>query len=59
MQQLRALIRQARKDAQGVTERPGEALRHGKAYREIFQAVRAALSRDNEADESPSEDDYE
>jgi ribosome-associated protein len=59
VQQLRALIRQARKDAQGVTERPGEALRHGKAYREIFQAVRAALSRDNEADESPSEDDYE
>jgi ribosome-associated protein len=59
VQQLRALIRQARKDAQGVTERPGEAQRHGKAYREIFQAVRAALSRDNEADESPSEDDHE
>ena len=58
VQQLRALIRQARKDAQGVTERPGEAQRHGKAYREIFQAVRAALSRDD-ADESPSEDDHE
>ncbi|MCB2018975.1 MAG: DUF615 domain-containing protein [Hydrogenophaga sp.] len=48
-QQLRALIRQARKDAQGVTERPGEAQRHGKAYREIFQLVRAALSADDNA----------
>jgi ribosome-associated protein len=59
VQQLRALIRQARKDAQGVSERPGEAQRHGKAYREIFQAVRAALSRDNEGDDSPTEDDHE
>lgn len=55
-QALRALIRQARKDAQGVTERPREAQRHGKAYREIFQLVRAALSHDD-ADESPSADD--
>jgi ribosome-associated protein len=51
VQHLRALIRQARKDAQGVTERPGEALRHGKAYREIFQIVRATLDRDDEATE--------
>ncbi|MBE0590741.1 MAG: DUF615 domain-containing protein, partial [Hydrogenophaga sp.] len=49
VQHLRALIRQARKDAQAVTERPGEALRHGKAYREIFQIVRTALTP---ADES-------
>ena len=51
VQHLRALIRQARKDAQ-VTEpqeRPGEAVRHGKAYREIFQIVRTALTP---ADES-------
>ncbi len=40
-QQLRALIRQARKDAK--PERPGEALRHGRAYRDIFQLVRAHL----------------
>ena len=40
-QQLRAQIRQARKDAK--PERPGEAVRHGKAYREIFKTVRAAL----------------
>ena len=54
-QSLRALIRQARKDAQGVTERPGEAQRHGRAYREIFQLVRSALMRDDEAPESEHE----
>jgi len=50
VQHLRALIRQARKDAQATAtqELPGEAVRHGKAYREIFQAVRAALARDDE-----------
>ena len=40
-QQLRALVRQARKDAK--PEKPGEALRHGRAYREIFQLVREQL----------------
>ena len=61
VQQLRTLIRQARKDAQAVTERPGEAQRHGKAYREIFQMVRTALSRDDETAESETdqEDDHE
>jgi ribosome-associated protein len=47
-QQLRALIRQARKDA--VPEKPGEAVRHGRAYRDIFQMVREHL-----ADEKPAE----
>ena len=59
VQHLRALIRQARKDAQATQsqERPGEAVRHGKAYRDIFQTVRAALNRDNgdEADASTDE----
>jgi ribosome-associated protein len=41
-QQLRALIRQARKDAK--PEKPGEAMRHGRAYRDIFQIVREQLS---------------
>jgi len=61
VQQLRTLIRQARKDVQAVTERPGEAQRHGKAYREIFQMVRTALSRDDETAESETdqEDDHE
>ena len=40
-QQLRALIRQARKDAK--PEKAGEALRHGRAYRDIFQLVREHL----------------
>ena len=41
-QQLRALIRQARKDIKAGP--PGEAPRQGKAYREVFQLVRAQLS---------------
>jgi ribosome-associated protein len=45
LQRLRSLIRQARKDAQekAAAERPGEAQRHGKSYREIFQIVRTRL----------------
>jgi len=51
-QQLRALVRQARKDA--VPEKPGLAPRHGRAYREIFQLVRAQLAGDNaQDDEAP------
>jgi ribosome-associated protein len=48
-QQLRALVRQARKDA--VPERPGEAQRHGRAYRDIFQLVRAQLLGENHVDD--------
>lgn len=49
-QQLRALVRQARKDA--VPEQPGLAPRHGRAYREIFQLLRAQLNQsDDEAGE--------
>ena len=40
-QQLRALIRQARKDVK--PEKPGEAPRHAKSYREIFQLVKDAM----------------
>jgi ribosome-associated protein len=46
-QQLRALIRQARKDAK--PEKPGEAPRHGKSYREIFQLVKQALTEEPDA----------
>ncbi len=58
VQQLRALIRQARKDAQATQaqERPGEAIRHGKAYREIFQTVKAALNQDEGDDSDTSID---
>lgn len=49
-QQLRALVRQARKDAK--PEKPGEAPRHGKSYREIFQLVRQAMAQGpDESDE--------
>jgi ribosome-associated protein len=48
-QQLRALVRQARKDA--LPERPGEAQRHGRAYRDIFQLVRAQLMGENNVDD--------
>lgn len=50
-QQLRALVRQARKDAK--PEKPGEAPRHGKAYREIFQLVRQAMAQGPEEPEEP------
>lgn len=41
-QQLRALIRQVRKDTK-VASKPGEAPRKGRAFRQIFDLVRAAL----------------
>ena len=46
-QQLRTLIRQARKDAK--PEKPGEAPRHGKSYREIFQLVKQAMTPESDA----------
>jgi len=49
-QQLRALVRQARKDA--VPEKPGAAVRHGRAYRDIFQLVRETLMAIPEPDAS-------
>lgn len=62
VQQLRALIRQARKDAQApqAQDQPGEAVRHGKAYREIFQLVKAVITRknaDDAIDETPEDDE--
>jgi len=50
-QQLRSWVRQARKDAQ--PELPGEALRHGRAYRDIFQLVREALQTQQEGEGAP------
>ena len=47
-QQLRALIRQARKDYK--PEKPGEAPRHGKSYREIFQLVKTEMQAAGEAE---------
>jgi len=42
-QQLRALIRQARKEAREA--KPGVALRQGRSYRQIFALVREQLSQ--------------
>ena len=50
-QQMRALIRQARKDA--VPEKPGEAVRHGRAYRDIFQILREQLSTLDSSQDTP------
>jgi ribosome-associated protein len=47
-QQMRALIRQARKDYK--PEKPGEAPRHGKSYREIFQMVKEMMKAKAEGD---------
>ena len=47
-QQLRALIRQARKDI-AKPETPGEAPRHGKSYREIFQLVKLSMAQEPQA----------
>ena len=46
-QQLRALVRQARKDGQPTATEVSQGLapRHGRAYRELFQMIRAHLNR--------------
>ncbi len=54
-QQLRALLRQARKDAK--PEQPGLAPRHGRAYRDIFQLIRAQLGQDAQDDQQESHDE--
>ena len=63
IQQLRALIRQARKDAPGahdatVAQSQGLAPRKGRAYRELFVLVRTQLGAPDDADgsEAPQED---
>ncbi|MEI7784157.1 MAG: ribosome biogenesis factor YjgA [Betaproteobacteria bacterium] len=44
IQQLRALLRQARKDAQAkAADAPTGASRHGRAYRDIFQIIKEQL----------------
>ena len=50
IQQLRALVRQARKDAK--PEKPGLAVRHGRAYRDIFQMVREQLLQGDDVPDS-------
>lgn len=42
LQALRALVRQARKEAPGDTP-PGQAARQGRAYRDLFRTIRTVL----------------
>ena len=58
IQQLRALVRQARKDAVPVTNAAvsqGLAPRQGRAYRELFKLVRSVLTG-GQSDETPDEE---
>ncbi|TDM06295.1 MAG: DUF615 domain-containing protein [Ideonella sp. MAG2] len=59
VQHLRSLLRSARKDALQLTE--AGMPRHGKAYRELFQWVKAALqsSKATESDVNDEHDDDE
>ncbi len=51
-QQVRALIRQARRDVKPTLA--GETPRHGKAYRDLFQLVRTQLHEPQDNEEIPS-----
>lgn len=53
LQQLRSLIRSARKEA--VPALPGGAARHGRAYRELFQQLRGALAEPGREEEESND----
>jgi ribosome-associated protein len=55
-QNLRALVRQARKDAK--PDKPGLAPRHGRAYRDIFQIVRSQLASTQNQLSATGDDEY-
>ncbi len=64
-QQLRSLVRQARKDRpapDAKAESQGLAPRQGRAYREIFQLVREQMAAGSdaplEAGDAPEEEDH-
>ena len=56
-QQLRALVRQVRKDGQPTATEVSQGLapRHGRAYRELFQMIRTQLNRTEDEDDSAEE----
>jgi ribosome-associated protein len=53
LQQLRSLIRSARKEA--VPALPGGAARHGRAYRELFQQLRGVLAEPGREEEESND----
>ena len=62
IQQLRALVRQARKDAvpaDNAAVSQGLAPRQGRAYREVFQLVKATLKGTQNTEEPDPENDDE
>ncbi len=62
IQQLRALVRQARKDAVPADKAAvsqGLAPRQGRAYREVFQLVKATLKGEASSEASTDENDDE
>ncbi|MBV8619342.1 MAG: DUF615 domain-containing protein [Curvibacter sp.] len=62
IQQLRALVRQARKDAPAADRASvsqGLAPRKGRAYRELFQMLRHQLDPESADTPEPEEDDHE
>jgi len=52
-QQLRALIRQARKDRAAPNAAPGQAQRQGRAARQLFQLLRDGLAASSQPDDTP------
>ena len=56
-QQLRALVRQVRKDGQPTATEVSQGLapRHGRAYRELFQMIRTQLNRTEDENDSAEE----
>ena len=56
-QQLRALVRQARKDGLPTATEVSQGLasRHGRAYRELFQLIRAQLNQAEDEDPTAEE----
>jgi len=61
-QQLRALVRQARKDtvpASNAAVAQGLAPRQGRAYRELFQTLKATLAPPADAGPAPETEDHD
>jgi ribosome-associated protein len=56
-QQLRALVRQVRKDGQPTATEVSQGLapRHGRAYRELFQLIRSELNHADDEDPTAEE----
>jgi ribosome-associated protein len=65
VQQLRNLVRSARKDAGKAAPADGKGQRHGRAYRDLFQLIKAGLnpgaatSSDEDSSDDATEDELD